>query len=746
MGGSRRGRSEALAALGALAATAGAAHAQETAAEAFGQGVVYVEADEVVDERESGRYVARGAVEARYGDRTLRANEVVYYFDEARVVARGDVVVIAPDGSVTYAEEVELADDLTEGVITGFSARLANDGKVGAAFALRTEDGNELARAYYTACEPCADADGQDRPSWRLKARRIRQDQKSQMIFYRDMILEVKGVPVAYLPFFAHADPSSKRRSGFLMPGVGETSRTGAFYEQPYYWAISDHQDLTIAPRYMASANPLLSLEHQKRFFSGATVFNGSITYEDEFLDDENVDDDTRAADEEDVRGHLFGEGRFRIDDAWSWGFGVEAVTEDQYFDRYEIDDTDKQRGLYRRGDKRLLNQAFATRDTRDSYASVAVLKVQGLRGDDDPGLLPLVRPLAEARRTFTDPLFGGGLETRASLVSLERDEGVDSSRASVEVEWRKRLVFKNGMIATPFAVARGDLYDVADFETDAGEPINETFVRGLGYGGAEFSWPFGRVAGPLDLLVEPVAMVVGVPTGINDERIPNEDSLVFDLDQASLLATDRSPGFDVVEEGSRATLGGRAVAQWGEDGGEASLFLGQSYRTERSDQFTAASGLDDRLSDLIGEAEFALNRSNAVTARFRLDNDDQDIQRVDVNGRFRLGRARLSGRYLRVNEDFGLALEEDVDRREEAKLAAGLELTRNFGVYYEATRDLVDDETRRAFTGLVWNDECTRIELVYKQDFTEDRTVGSGDSIRLQVTLSTLGSVGQRR
>ena len=47
--------------------------------------------------------------------------------------------------------------------------------------------------------------------------------------------MEVKGVPVLYLPYFEHADPSVKRKSGFLVPSFGNSTDLGNYIEIPYF-------------------------------------------------------------------------------------------------------------------------------------------------------------------------------------------------------------------------------------------------------------------------------------------------------------------------------------------------------------------------------------------------------------------------------------------------------------------------------------------------------------------------------
>jgi LPS-assembly protein len=700
--------------------------------EAAEEDLVYIEADEVFSDPETGRYVARGNVEVRYGDRTLRADEVIVYPETDRVLASGNIVIEDDAGVVTFAEEAEFSEDLATGVIEGMSALLPNDGKTGAALAIRREDSvNELRRAFYTVCDACTAEGEAKRPTWRLRARRVTQDEQAQMLYYRDAVLEIKGVPVLYAPFFAHADPSSERRSGFLLPYFGESTRTGAFYEQPYYWAISESQDATISPRIMTNANPLLVLEHRKLFFSGGTILQSSLTHEFEF------DDTGTKFGERKWRGHVFADAEFALSDEWTWGLGVERVSDDLYFRRYEIDDTDQQRGLYRRGSKRLLSQLFVEGHGDDFHASLSGLMFQGLRAADDEDEFPMVLPLGEYRRQLAGDLLGGRLDGRLSTAVLERTEGSDSRRISAELDWRRQFIAPIGIVAEPFALARGDIYSINDFTTTYGEEVDDVIARGLGYVGAEVSWPFGRTAGAFDLIVEPIGSVVVAPTGGNDPRIPNNDSIITELDESNLFDPNRSPGFDVWEDGTHAVLGGRAIARWASQS-EASFFLGQSYRADDAVEFAATTGLSGDASDIVGAAELAFDPRRRFAARFRLDESDFDVQRLDLDATYAVGPASVSSKYLRFTDDLA------VNRpREELSFTAGVEFTQHWGAYYSATQDLELDETRFAFVGLVFDDECSRFEIIYKRDGTRDRALNEGESIRLQFTLTSIGTFG---
>ncbi|MBR9826609.1 MAG: LPS-assembly protein LptD, partial [Alphaproteobacteria bacterium] len=127
---------------------------------------VYLEADSLTDLQNGQGYLARGAVRAQQGERTLLADELEYYPDSNRVIARGNVVMHGQGAFPQYADEVELDSELSAGIALSFATMLENNGRMAAATAIRSANGNvELNDAYYTACHLCAD--GSRAPTWR---------------------------------------------------------------------------------------------------------------------------------------------------------------------------------------------------------------------------------------------------------------------------------------------------------------------------------------------------------------------------------------------------------------------------------------------------------------------------------------------------------------------------------------------------------------------------------------------------
>ena len=65
------------------------------------------EADNVVVNQADGSLFATGNVELKQANNTLRADEVTYYRNQNKAIARGDVVHIDGDGTITNAAMME---------------------------------------------------------------------------------------------------------------------------------------------------------------------------------------------------------------------------------------------------------------------------------------------------------------------------------------------------------------------------------------------------------------------------------------------------------------------------------------------------------------------------------------------------------------------------------------------------------------------------------------------------------------
>lgn len=753
---------------------------------------LYLEADSITRDRDVEVIIATGSVQARYQGRLLRADRVDYHTETGLLSASGNAELINPDGTIQYADTIELDDELRAGVATGFAARLDENIKIAAATAVRrSETVNELNNAIFTPCDICNSEGEASEPTWSIQADTVVQDQDNAVVFYRNAVIRIAGVPVFYSPVFWHPDPASERQSGFLIPTITSSDGRGFSYEQPYLWVISPHQDLIVSPQINASVNPFLNLDWRRRFHSGSVQIRGGYTHERLFG---NVDIDPTAGvlieneryGEAESRGYLLGEGAFAINQDWRWGFTIERVSDPSLVDRYDIEDVFADRGLFQTDYRRLISQVYVERQTARSYFSAAVLSFQSMRllgvdqvnfaPNDARGLiyenddtLPLVGPLIEARWEPEGPVFGGRLRMRGSAVALFREDyvgspvispeylpatvtddtpGVDSARASFEMDWRRVLTTDFGLRLEPFATVRGDFYTIEDLPVPVTD--NNAVSRFNGTLGLDVRYPLIRRFDGGSFIIEPMAQFAVSPDADIDPRIPNEDSQVIELDETTLFQENKFPGYDLYEGGARASLGVRLAGEWGPTR-SASLFVGRMFRAEEETGYLRQvdgavagtlydpTGISETASDWVVAAAFQPFAGASGWARTRLD-DNLEVRQAEVGFGARFREAdHVALRYIVDRTDPSPA----GDQNYEFVQASGqVFLVGDWGVSFNAVRDLEDDLWRQSEIGLLYEDECLRVEVIYErnEDLLAGRGVRSSEGVFLRLNLATLG------
>jgi LPS-assembly protein len=786
----------------ALAALTGQVQAQDVAAPAapapdgLAPDAVYLEADTA---RRDGDVVAAEAtgadrVLARFRGTTLRAGALRYDLALGIATAERQVEFIDPEGSIVYASYLELDPDLQAGVAVDFATRFRDGASLMAASAVRrSENVNELNYALFTPC-PICDADGNPRePTIAIQAEKVVQDETLRAVLYRNAVFQVGGVPVFYLPYFAHPDPTVERASGFLVPSSSYDEGRGLSLEVPYLRVISPSEDWLISPQINTRVAPLLNLQWRRRFHDGTVVARGGYTYERSFgdfdLDDDGDFESNVKFGDRTSRSYFLAHGRFDPEGPWRWGFTAEQTSDKTLFDRYDIRDPYQDNGLYYGDQRRLISQLYVERQTARSYVSAAAFTIQSLRLDpafddtdfrnadgfkvfENEGRLPSAAPLIEARWEPDGPVLGGRLRLQGSAVSLNRDDyvggpvlrpeiiptastlglpGVDSRRVSGQAEWRRTLLSPLGVRWEPFIDVRGDVYSVADLPPALGLQ-EETIARGRATAGVDVSYPLIRRVGPgADLILEPMAQFSASTSPDLDPRIPVEDSQTLELDESSLFRIDRFPGYDLHEGGLRFTAGARATLRW-DEGRQASLFIGRSLRDADEPGFLVPlpdaptqvydpSGLASDTSDWVVQGDFSPSDRIRGWGHATIDSAG-DIRRAEISVDGRWNRRNLATVSYIVDRSNPLA--GPLNRNYEFVQLSGQQFVYgNWGLTLSGIADLERDIVTRSEVGLLFDDDCFRFEIGYRRDNTRVRPTGPSDGIYVRLNLATFGGTG---
>jgi LPS-assembly protein len=692
-----------------------------------------LQADELIYDNENARVTAEGNVELYYGNYTLLADRVVYDRSANTLSAEGNVRIKDPDGAVITSDQITLTDDFRDGFIDALKLVTKDDTRIVAASASR-QAGNVTVfeKGWFTPCKPCEEHPNRA-PTWRIRAGKITHKRDRATITFKNTVFDFWGMPVIWVPYFQMADPTVKRKSGFLMPSYSHSDQLGNTFQVPYYFALSDHYDFTFAPMYTEQAGTLLLGDWRHRLSSGAYRIQLAGVWDEGTID---------SPIEGDFRGSILTEGRFALNPYWAYGWDVIAETDETFRRFYNLDSrlkTDRVSQIYLEG----LHDR--------NYFSTRFYNTQSLLFTDEPFSDATVFPIIDYNYIVNRPIIGGELSFNSNVMVFSNEEGVDSNRLIVEGNWRRQMIDGIGQVYTPFAQLRGDIYGVdgidrglngsEDFASNDREG-SSGILRGNAIAGMEYRYPFIASTGPVTHVVEPIGQIIGRPNSAgNQDEVPNEDALSLVFDDTILFDIDKFSGYDRIETGTRANVGMRYTAQL-PSGAYGRAVFGQSYQIAGQNEFDTdfyrTSGLASDASDFVGGLYVESASFIGFSAQSRFDDETFDIRRTDLASWARVGPAQVKVNYADVTGEPGLA---DGQPREEVVTAGTLAITELWSVLGNFRYDIEEAQTITDGLGVRYQDDCFRFDVIYQRSFIRDQDIEPDERFLVSMSLKYLGT-----
>lgn len=685
-------------------------------------------ADRVIYDDEYGLIVAAGDVEIIGEQETLRADIITIFENDNRVEAEGNISVQDIAGNVFYTEALTFSDQGNNVFTQGIRALMADNSRITGVSGQRLGNGiTVIDRASYSPCLPCVEDPDADL-AWQLDAKKIIHDETLQRIKYYNTSLSMYGVPVFWLPYFHHPDPSVKQLSGFLTPEYGFKSDLGWIFGSTYYFALAADKDLTTRLRWTGDQGPIGDIEYRQRFDKGEFDIRGSITQSDRFNDDDTIDRD-------ELRGHLESKLKYHLNDNWRTGFNVFRASDDQYGRLYDY----SSRRVY---ENRGFVEGFFDRD----LATAELFYFQDVRlGEavDQPAVLPWLQ-----YQTYGDPgsLLGGRLFGDASFLGLVRDgEGQDVLRTTLYGDWQREFETDFGWLNDLTVSTQSDLYYIQDRNEAFVNPAidNTRYVsRILPQAHLVSRLPLVKYFGDRNnkqFIIEPTVSFTAAPRVSNDD-IPNEDSQDLLLDWSNLFSQNRFNGDDRLEDGVRTTYGLRGSV-FSDSDSYGSVFLGQSYRLSSNNIYPENSGLSEDFSDYVGGVSFVLNNNFAMDYNSQFSEGDFNLRRHELRGRLNFDRFRAGVSYF---YDRGVVGTNLGGVREQILPSFSVDIADNWRVNGAALYDFSDEQDGliRANGGLTYYNDCLEVNLTGRRNLVDRATGDSDFEFLISLDFKNLGAI----
>ncbi|MCR9212613.1 MAG: LPS assembly protein LptD [Proteobacteria bacterium] len=677
-------------------------------------------ADQITFDREIQQVIASGNVVIVQGERVLKADRLIYNVKEDTIRAEGNISLTEPSGDIVFANEMDLQNELKTGAIKNIRVLFTDNSRLAAHDAIKIDENKTvMTRAVFSTCRLCEE-DPEQPPLWQIKAEKVEHDREDKTVTYRNAVLEFFNVPVFYTPYFSHPDPTVDRESGFLAPSYFDSTRLGNAVSIPYYYVISEDKDITITPTITTKEGVQMAGEYRQAVESGRFQFDTSITYVD------GRESDGTTTGNREFQGHIRGDGQFRIDDAWLWGFDVFRTSNDTYLENYDISDLDT-----------LTSTAYIQGQRGRNFSLLSAYSFQGLRSTDVSSQTPFVPAWWDYSYVGEPNKYGARFSANADTLLIFRENGQDTDRMSLSGGWHLPYTTTNGQVFSFDTSLRGDLYYARNQLSDPSDPDSTTGENSF-YGrvvpsiSLEWKYPFVRQAGSVRQVVEPIVEAVW-SEALGSKNTPNEDSLSFEFDDTNLFGSDRFAGLDEVEEGARLNYG-LNIGVYGESGGYTSFLVGQSIHQDGSTSFQSGTGLEDQFSDYVTRLEIRPTQKLQFINRTRIDHDDLTLARNEIYVNAGTAKNFVNLGYVFLRDDPNGITQE---KREEVYVAGRVQMAEFWSVYGNYRRNLVDSgNSVDGALGVEYLDECFGFAFEASRSFTRDRDVEPETRFSVKIRL----------
>jgi LPS-assembly protein len=573
---------------------------------------------------------------------------------------------------------------------------------------------------------PCKNDPGTP-PLWCISAARIIHDQKEATISYQDAQFELFGVPVLYMPYFQHPDPSVKRRSGFLSPNYSSSSTLGFGVEVPYYFALAPNYDFTFHPQYWSKQGVLWQGDFRHR------LADGQYTVKVAAIDQGRDESGATVSGDQGWRGSLETKGQFSLSSWWRYGWDITVESDDTFRRFYKLDpilQTDRVNTIYLQG------------MSERNYMSARLYHFGGLLLNEPQQADSLVHPVIDYNYIVGNPVLGGELSFTGHARSMTRnDGGTDSTHALIEANWRRKMVDPLGQVWTPFVNARGDVYNYSDalspFTTTPTPIPSDTALRGIAAAGVLYTYPFVAHTADASHIIAPTAQIIVRQNKVNQIILPDEDAKSLVFDDTLLFDIDKFSGYDRFETGTRANVGVQYTFQ-ANNGIYGRAVFGQSYQLAGDNpyatpgfdpascqtpgctnfNFNPVSGLETKRSEYVAGLYLSPFAGFNLVAQGRFDERDWSLNRQDllVNANYGPVTASVAYTLSRFDPQTG-----QQDTQQDVLPFVGLKLTNNWSIGASMRYDIDAKQRIQDQFQLKYADECFVLTASYTETFVEN-------------------------
>ena len=576
--------------------------------------------------------------------------------------------------------------------------------------------------ARFTTCKKTNETDGC--AYWNLNAGELIHDKEQKKITYKNASLDLNNVPVLYLPYFAHPDPTVKRESGFLPPTLANLGGDiGSTIKIPYFYPVSQSADFTVSPVYYFKQHPLLLGEYREKFKNGDISLEGGFTQGYKEVTTTKTDGS---------RHHLYGNLNLifsdKILDQTILNAKVQQVNNPTYLRVNKINSTNDgfKKNLIKEDDKKLTNEinlnSFGKTENLNikaaTYRDISVTK----NSDQYSYLLP---ELSYSKyNLFND----NNLSLNSIFKSQNTNTNQNKSTFINNLDYSTQDFYNNNLgIGYKFLTKINNINYYSDYKTP-NQNLNSQINPVVGF---DTSLPFAKINKDTEQYIIPRILTRYAP-GKMTNATTNDTTLNTD----NIFSMNRMNSDELIEKDLSFNLGADWIWQEkktnNKEPEKATISVGQVLKLNKDLDMPTKSSLQKSNSDIVSKINYLSPKNFDVTLKSTFDNQLNHVYYNDFTFKKNFTSSEVNFNFYEKNSHIG--------NERYAKANVTSYITDSTKLKIESDRNLKTDLTNSHKLGIENENECIRYGFYLQKNYSTDKDLKPATSVYFGVTLLPFG------
>ena len=576
--------------------------------------------------------------------------------------------------------------------------------------------------ARFTTCKKTNETDGC--AYWNLNAGELIHDKEQKKITYKNASLDLNNVPVLYLPYFAHPDPTVKRESGFLPPTLANLGGDiGSTIKIPYFYPVSQSADFTVSPVYYFKQHPLLLGEYREKFKNGDISLEGGFTQGYKEVTTTKTDGS---------RHHLYGNLNLifsdKILDQTILNAKVQQVNNPTYLRVNKINSTNDgfKKNLIKEDDTKLTNEinlnSFGKTENLNikaaTYRDISVTK----NSDQYSYLLP---ELSYSKyNLFND----NNLSLNSIFKSQNTNTNQNKSTFINNLDYSTQDFYNNNLgIGYKFLTKINNINYYSDYKTP-NQNLNSQINPVVGF---DTSLPFAKINKDTEQYIIPRILTRYAP-GKMTNATTNDTTLNTD----NIFSMNRMNSDELIEKDLSFNLGADWIWQEkktnNKEPEKATISVGQVLKLNKDLDMPTKSSLQKSNSDIVSKINYLSPKNFDVTLKSTFDNQLNHVYYNDFTFKKNFTSSEVNFNFYEKNSHIG--------NERYAKANVTSYITDSTKLKIESDRNLKTDLTNSHKLGIENENECIRYGFYLQKNYSADKDLKPATSVYFGVTLLPFG------